>query len=94
LVCGALLLNPAGTSLLQVDIEKRILAGFSILVPMYHADTRQNHASLHDTQTELEEWESSTVNCFWNRRSEECSTENVVFLEAVQLKSSKATCLS
>jgi hypothetical protein len=34
---------------------------------MYHADTRQNHASLHDTQTELEEWESSTVHCFWNR---------------------------
>ena len=34
------------------------------------ADTRQNHVSLHDIQTELEEWESCKVCCFWKRHSE------------------------
>jgi len=41
---------------------------------------------------ELDEWESSTGHCFWNRHSEECLTENVVFLEALLVRTINQGC--
>jgi len=47
------------------------------------ADARQNCASGHNTQTELEKLESSAICCFWKHHLEEPSTEEVGLLEAV-----------